>query len=68
MSTNAPKAQSNPSVKVQKLTDPLYREIRIENTLEDAQGKKMKLKERADVDITVEADPKDTTHKGTSSK
>ena len=48
--------------------DHLYREIRIENTLEDAQGKKVKLKEGAEVDVTIEADPKDTAPKETTSK
>jgi hypothetical protein len=43
--------------------DHLYREIRIENTLEDAKGKKVKLKAGAQVDVTVEADPKDTVPK-----
>src|SRR6266404_7217036 len=41
--------------------DELYREIRIENELEDDSGKKVKLKEDAPVDITVEADTKATT-------
>jgi hypothetical protein len=41
--------------------DHLYKEIRIENTLEDEKGKKVKVKEGAHVDVTVEADPKDTT-------
>jgi uncharacterized protein YfaS (alpha-2-macroglobulin family) len=41
--------------------DDLYREIRIENELEDDKGKKVKLKQGADVDVTVEADEKDTT-------
>jgi hypothetical protein len=40
--------------------DELYKEIRIENTLEDERGKKVKLKEDAPVDITVEADPNAT--------
>jgi hypothetical protein len=40
--------------------DELYKEIRIENTLEDERGKKVKLKEDAPVDITVEADPSAT--------
>jgi hypothetical protein len=40
--------------------DHLYREIRIDNTLEDANGNKVKLKVGAQVDVTVEADPKDT--------
>jgi hypothetical protein len=43
--------------------DDLYREIRIENVLEDAHGKKVKLKKGAEVDVTVEADVKDTVPK-----
>jgi hypothetical protein len=43
--------------------DHLYREIRIENILEDEKGNKVKLKEGAQVDVTVEADRKDTTPK-----
>jgi len=41
--------------------DHLYREVRIENKLENASGKEVKLKQGADVDVTVEADEKDTT-------
>jgi len=41
--------------------DELYREIRIDNELEDEGGKKVKLKEDAPVDITVEADKDSTT-------
>jgi hypothetical protein len=37
--------------------DHLYRQIRIENTLEDEKGNKVKLKEGAEGDVTVEADP-----------
>jgi len=43
--------------------DPLYREIRIDNTLENADGKKVKLKKDADVDVTIEAEEKDTLPK-----
>lgn len=43
--------------------EELYREIRIENTLEDGTGKKVKLKPGVEVDVTIEADPKDTTEK-----
>ena len=43
--------------------DHLYREIRIENSLEDEKGRKVKLKVGAQVDVTVEADPKDTIPK-----
>ena len=45
--------------------DHLYREIRIENTLVDEKGNKVKLKEGAVVDVTLEADPKDTVPKVT---
>jgi len=41
--------------------DHLYKEIRIDNALEDANGKKVKLKEHAEVDVVVEADPQATT-------
>jgi hypothetical protein len=37
--------------------DELYREIRIENRLEDANGKEVKLKPGAEVEVAVEANP-----------
>jgi hypothetical protein len=40
--------------------DTLYKELRIENTLINENGEKVKLKEGVDVDVTVEAD-KDAT-------
>jgi hypothetical protein len=40
--------------------DHLFRELRIDNALEDEQGQKVKLKEHADVDVVIEADPKAT--------
>jgi hypothetical protein len=40
--------------------DDLYREIRIENTLEDGEGNKVKLKKGVQVDVTVDADAEDT--------
>jgi hypothetical protein len=40
--------------------DELYREIRIENTLVNEEGEKVKLKQGAEVDVIVEADTKDT--------
>jgi hypothetical protein len=43
--------------------DDLYKEIRIENTLENEQGEKVKLKQGAHVEVIVEADDKDTTAK-----
>jgi hypothetical protein len=38
----------------------LYREIRIDNALTDQNGETVRLKEGVPVDVTVEADPKDT--------
>jgi hypothetical protein len=43
--------------------DDLYKEIRIENTLEDDTGQQLKLKEHAPVDVIIEADPESTTPK-----
>lgn len=40
--------------------EELYREIRIENALENEKGKKVKLKPGAHVEVTVEADAKET--------
>jgi hypothetical protein len=40
--------------------DELYKEIRIENKLTDAKGHDVQLKEGAEVDLTVEANPKAT--------
>jgi hypothetical protein len=59
--------------------DDLYKEIRIENTLVTEDGEKVKLKQGAEVEVIVEADPKDTVfaeakghsesdHKGHASK
>ena len=41
--------------------DELYKEIRVENKLTDEKGNEVQLKQGAEVDITVEADPKETT-------
>jgi hypothetical protein len=48
--------------------DHLYREIRIENTLEDEKGQEVKLKEGAEVDVVVEAKPEATVPKTTEQK
>lgn len=41
--------------------DDLYREIRVENTLHDADGNPVKLKEGAEVEVKIEAEQKHTT-------
>jgi hypothetical protein len=40
--------------------DQLYRELRIENSLTDENGEKVRLKPGAEVEVTIAADPKDT--------
>ncbi len=47
--------------------EELYREIRIDNVLQDGAGETVSLKEGADVEITVEAEPEATTKKPDSS-
>ena len=59
---------SHPSVpeKVQiavEGADHLFRELRIENTLTDENGDKVRLKPGADVEVTIEADLAATTAK-----
>jgi len=43
--------------------EDLYREIRIENVLTDEKGQIVSLKPGAPVEVTIEADPEDTTKK-----
>jgi hypothetical protein len=43
--------------------DDLYREIRIENVLRDEAGQQVALKQGADVQVTVAAEPEATTAK-----
>jgi hypothetical protein len=46
--------------------DDLYREIRVENSLQDEHGKAVALKPGAQVDVTIEADVSETKPKGSS--
>lgn len=43
--------------------DDLYREIRVENVVTDEKGEEARLKEGAEVDVTVEADSSATLKK-----
>ena len=43
--------------------DDLYREIRVENTLQDENGNQVALKEGSKVEVTIEADPAATQPK-----
>ena len=45
--------------------EDLYREIRIDNTLKTEEGKEVALKQGAEVDVTVEAEPEATLSKTT---
>jgi uncharacterized protein YfaS (alpha-2-macroglobulin family) len=43
--------------------DQLYRELRIENSLTDENGDKVRLKQGAEVEVTIEAEPEATAPK-----
>ena len=43
--------------------EDLYREIRVENELEDSKGDSVALKLGAKVEVTIEAEPEETTPK-----
>jgi hypothetical protein len=43
--------------------DHLYREIRIENSLTDEDGKTVQLKPGAQVEVVIQAEPENTTKK-----
>jgi hypothetical protein len=46
--------------------DPLYKEIRVENTVQDEEGREVGLKPGAEVEVTIEAEPHQTTPKKSS--
>jgi hypothetical protein len=48
--------------------DPLYQEIRIENSLTDEKGNEVRLKKGAEVEVTVEAEKDATTPKSNEKK
>jgi hypothetical protein len=43
--------------------EDLFREVRVENTLQDAAGNPVSLKTGAEVEVTIEAEPEATTPK-----
>ena len=49
-----PKEPEKAQISIQG-ADDLYKEIRVENTLENAAGEKVRLKPGAEVDVTIEA-------------
>jgi hypothetical protein len=50
-----PRLPEKAQINIERGADPLYQEIRIENSLKDSIGKDVKLKEGAKVEVTVEA-------------
>jgi len=48
--------------------DPLYQEIRIENSLTDENGNEVRLKKGAEVDVTVRAEKSATISQGSEKK
>lgn len=52
-----PSEPEKAQINIEEGADPLYKEIRIENTLTDEQGREVKLKKGAKVEVTVEANP-----------
>jgi len=48
--------------------DPVYKEIRVENTLQDEEGREVALRPGAEVEVTIEAEPHQTTPKKTCSR
>lgn len=48
--------------------DELYREIRVENVLEDSEGQRLALKPGTPVEVTIAAESKDTVKKDTVKK
>jgi hypothetical protein len=57
-----PQAEETAEIAIEG-AEELYREIRVENTLKDEKGEEVALKEDAPVDVTIEADKKDTSKK-----
>jgi len=52
-----PSEPEKAQINIQQGADPLYKEIRIENSLIDEDGNEVKLKKGATVEVTVEATP-----------
>jgi hypothetical protein len=52
-----PREPEKAQINIEDGADPLYKEIRIKNTLTDENGNPVKLKKGATVEVTVEATP-----------
>jgi hypothetical protein len=58
----APKEAEKVQISV-KGAEPLYKEIRVDNTLHDEEGNPVSLKKGAEVEVTIEAEAKAATPK-----
>ena len=63
--TPNPKAPEQVEIVVEN-AEELYREIRVENTLVNEKGEEVSLKPGASVEVTIEANEKETVKKGKS--
>jgi len=63
--TPNPKAPEQVEIVVEN-AEELYREIRVENTLGNEKGEEVSLKPGASVEVTIEANEKETVKKGKS--
>lgn len=52
-----PRYPEKAQITIEEGAEPLYKELRIENSLVDEHGNEVKLKEGARVEVTVEANP-----------
>ena len=52
-----PREPEKAQINIEDGADPLYKEIRIKNTLTDEKGNHVKLKKGATVEVTVQATP-----------
>ena len=58
-----PREPEKAQINIQDGADPLYKELRIENSLTDDKGNEAKLKEGAKVEVTVHAPPSEVIPK-----
>jgi len=63
--TPNPKAPEQVEIVVEN-AEELYREIRVENTLVNEKGEEVSVKPGASVEVTIEANEKETVKKGKS--
>ena len=52
-----PREPEKAQINIEAGADPLYREVRIENSLTDDEGREVKLKKGAKVEVTLVANP-----------